>query len=328
MACQMPEYDKWYKDVLKGKRKCFYPNRIRLLENPGVPMFLFHVHHHAIVGEAQIVRSTAKNGNHFYWFDEFLSYPHPVQLELLRTDPRLPRMVMKGRWTLVYIFEEIIEEIRSLSKLPEEERKKLGKDLESAIEQLKRLPIREPTWKFYMRNECEKLRRRHKLNEQVLAETEKYFSESVQKRLGVGHSFDARFYASLYLAFRMLKIPKSLNDVSGISGQSPPQLGKMYRLLARKLNLTVPPLDPQQLVKSRSSKLDISKKTVARAVSLIHEAQKKRIVLGISPSTIAAVAMFVACKEEGEKETQKQIAETFGVSDVTIRNCYEKLSAL
>ena len=331
LTCQMPEYDKWYKDVLKGKRKCFYPKRVRLLENPGVPMFLFHVHHHAIVGEAQIVRSTIEDGKHFYWFDEFLSYPHFVQLELLKTDARLPRMARKGRWLCVYIPQETIEEIRSLSKLPEGERKKLGKDLRRIIELLKKRPLyksRPPTWKFKMRNEYEKIKRNYKLNEQILAETQKYFSESVRKKLSRGRSFYEMFYASLYLAFRMLKIPKLFNDIAEISGVSPKKLGKQYRLLARELNLIVPPLNPEQLIKSRSGRLDISKKTIRRAVSLVQEARKRGITPGKAPSSMAAVATFVACQKEGEEKNQKQIAETFGVSTVTIRNYSKKLEAL
>lgn len=97
LECEMPEYDNWYKEVVNGKRRCFYPKRVQLFENPGVIMFLFHIHHHAIMGEMQIVRSTLKDGKHFYWFDKFLFYPHPVQLELLETDSRLPRIASKGR---------------------------------------------------------------------------------------------------------------------------------------------------------------------------------------------------------------------------------------
>ena len=328
LTCEMSEYDRWYKDVLNGKIKCFYPKRVRLLENPGVLMFLFHVHHHAIMGEAQIIRSTIENGKHLYWFDEFLSYPHPVQLELLQTDPRLPRIARQGRWRCVYVSQRTVEEMRRLSKLPEEERKKLGKDLKRVMEQLKKRLIYRPTWEFYMRNECEKLRRRYKLSEQVLAETQKYFSKSIQKKLSVGRSLDDTFYVSLYLAFRMLEIPKLLNDITRISGVSPTKLGKLYRLFVREFNLTVPPLNPEQLIKTRYDELNISKKTITRAISIVQEARKRRIILGKAPLSIAAAATFVACQKEGETRKQKQIAEVFGVSQVTIRNCCKNLDAL
>ena len=328
LTCEMSEYDKWYKDVINGKIKCFYPSRVRLLENPGSLMFIFHVHYHAIMGEAQIVRSTMENGSHLYWFDELLSYPHSVQLELLQTDPRLPRIARKGRWRFVYVSTRTVEEIRRLAKLSEEQRKKLGKTLKRVIEQLKKRPTYKPTWEFYSKNECEKLRKRYKLNEQVLAETQKYFSKSVQKKLSIGSPFDERFYASLYLAFRMLGIPKLLSDVTEICGVSSKKLGKLYRLFASELNLIVPPLDPVQLIKSRSGILNISKKTIRRAVFLVQEARKRRVMCGKAPSSIAAVATYVACQKEREEKEQKQIAETFSVSEVTIRYHSKKLDAL
>lgn len=331
LTCEMPEYDKWYKDVLKGKVKCFYPNRIRLLENPGVPMFLFHVHHHALVGEAEVVRSNVKNGKHFYWFNKFIIYPHSVQLELLRTDRRLQKMATRGQWLCVYISQGTVEEIRSLSKLPEEKRKKLGKDLQRVIEQLKKLPSYKryrPNWKFYVNNECEKLKRNYKLNERILAKTQKYFCKSVQKKLLIGRSSEEIFYASLYLAFRMSEIPKLPADITALSGVSPTKIGKLYRLFVRELNLTIPPLDPEQLIKFHSDRLDISKETIRRTFSLVQEARKRRIILGNAPSSVAAAATFVACQKEGEKIKQKQIAEIFGVSTVTIRNCSRKLKTL
>ena len=328
LTCEMPEYDKWYKDVLNGKRKCFYPNRIRLLENFGVPMFLFHVHHHAIMGEVRIVRSTVEDGKHFYWFDEFLSYPHPVELELLETDPRLPRKARRGRWLCLYIFLKTVEEIRHLARLSKEMRKELGKDIESIMEQLRKRPTKVPSWEYYMEKESKKLKKDYELSELVLAETQKYFAKAIQKKLSVGHSFDRIFYASLYAAFRMLKIPKPPSDIASISGVSPTKLQKLYHLLVWKLQLTVPLLDPKQLIKSRSDKLNVSKKAIERAVSLVEEAQKSEIARGKSASSIAAAALFVACRKENEKIKQMQIAELFNVCTVTIRKYCKKLEEL
>jgi len=327
----MSEYDKWYKDALQNEVKSFYPNRVRLLESPGVPMFLFHIHHHAIMGEAQITRFTTKNGKYFYWFDEFLSYPHPVQLELLQTDPRLPRIAKRGRWRSVYISEATVEEIRSLGKLPEEKRKKLGAHIRAAIEELKRSPPykrQRPPWESLIRDEVEKLKRNNKSNENALAEAQKYVSQVLRKGSSRGRSFDEVFYASLYLSFRMLKMPKLLRDIAELSGICPTRLGRQYRFLVRELNLKVPPLNPEQLIESRSGRLDISRKTIRRAISLVKEAQRRRVLPSSAPSSIAATATFIACLEEGESVQQIQVAETFRVSTVTIRNLSEKLEGL
>jgi hypothetical protein len=84
LECELPEYDQWYRGVLEGRVKCFYPNRIVLLETSGVPMFLYHVDFHGIVGEAVIKRAEVRNDANYYFFDSFTRYPYPVLLEIIK----------------------------------------------------------------------------------------------------------------------------------------------------------------------------------------------------------------------------------------------------
>lgn len=88
-TCEMPEYDRWFKEVIKGKMKCFYPHRISLFEIPGTILLLYHGHKRKIVGEAKITKATLEDKIHRYWFDDFIVYPNPVGLKLLHSDPRL-----------------------------------------------------------------------------------------------------------------------------------------------------------------------------------------------------------------------------------------------
>lgn len=333
LKCETPEYDRWYRDVLDGNRKCFYPNKILLLEHPGVPMFLFHVHHHALLGEAEILEATEKEGKHFYWFEEFILYSNPVQLELIQTDHRLPRLATRGRWRCINIGEATINEIRRLSELSEQQRKNLGRDLERIIYQMKKwharaLKTRGPTWDSYMNHECKKLDETYGLSEQILAKTQEYFTDVIQKKIFIGYSYVDVFYASLYLAFRTSGKPKLHSDISKISDVGPTKLRKLCSLLTWKLELTVPPLSPKQLIISRSDKLRISRNTIRRAMSLVEEAKKRRITQGRAPSSVAASAIFVACQKEGEDIKQVLIAKVFDVSTVTIRNYSRKLQAL
>lgn len=96
--------------------KCFYPNRIALLEDPGVPMFLYHSGFHAIVGEALINRAEVKNGAYYYFFDSFTRYPYQVLSELITTDEKVPRMAKRGRWLYIYISKETVNKIRNFQK--------------------------------------------------------------------------------------------------------------------------------------------------------------------------------------------------------------------
>ena len=81
--CSMPEYDKWFRDVLAGKMKSFYPFRIKLLECPGMFLIVYHSHRRAIVGEAKIVKWSKESDGYHCWFDKFIVYPKPVPLEII-----------------------------------------------------------------------------------------------------------------------------------------------------------------------------------------------------------------------------------------------------
>lgn len=184
------------------------------------------------------------------------------------------------------------------------------------------------TAELYMRNECEKLNSKYKLDEQILTEAQEYFTKSVQRKLYIGRSLDEIFYVSLYLSYRMLRIPKLPSDITKISHINRNRLQKVFRLFVGEFNLTVPPLDPGQLIISRSGNLDICKETIREAVSLVKKARETRILSGKAPSSIAAVATFVASQRQGKDLKQEQIAETFGVSTTTIRNLSRKLEEL
>jgi transcription initiation factor TFIIB len=66
-------------------------------------------------------------------------------------------------------------------------------------------------------------------------------------------------------------------------------------------------------------------KTQRRAIEVINMAKEKGIVAGKDPMGLAAAAIYVACVLEGEKKTQKEIAEVANVTEVTVRNRYKGL---
>jgi transcription initiation factor TFIIIB Brf1 subunit/transcription initiation factor TFIIB len=288
------------------------------------------MHHHAIVGETQIIGSEAVDGKNFYHFDTFHEYPHPVQLELLKTDARLPKLSNHGNWFSIYVTREAIEEIRTLSKLPKEERKKLGEDLRNTIEALESLAsLRsyETSWEFRLRRERLKLICKHELDTRILDQAENFLLQARERELSLGHPLEVLFYAALYLALRMSNVPVLLDDLAEMTDAKPRRIGKLYRLLARELNLTVPLLRPEHIVEARSRTLNVSDRTTRRAISFAQRFNESMDAIGKAPSSIAAAALFAACQEEGEGLKKTEIAQAFSVSSVTIRNRLKEITS-
>ncbi|MEM4295204.1 MAG: hypothetical protein QXS91_00090, partial [Candidatus Anstonellales archaeon] len=68
-----------------------------------------------------------------------------------------------------------------------------------------------------------------------------------------------------------------------------------------------------------------STKVQKEAVKLIKKSLKKGLISGRGPTGVAAAAIYIAAAEQGERKTQKEVAEVAGVTEVTIRNRYREL---
>ena len=324
-TCEMPEYDRWFKEVIGGKMNYFYPRRISLLEIPGTILLLYHSHRRKIVGEAKIIKSTLEDMIiNRYWFDKFILYPNPVGLESLHSDPRLKSVAKRGSWRLVYLSEETLEEIRKLSGLQSKRLERLRGELESAKREAgMRLYLRaSPRHKEKMAQVAKEARKLLTLgvDTAVLKKAEEILFKADEKGLLRGRSVKLFFSASLYLAFRALGIPKSLHEVQQIANLDRKRIALLTRLLLRELEIKFPPISLRDWLLHYSDKLDVSSETIQIADNLLDKIRTEVRVSGLSPLSISATVVYLACQETREKISQKKIAEIFGVSPVTIRN--------
>jgi transcription initiation factor TFIIB len=62
-----------------------------------------------------------------------------------------------------------------------------------------------------------------------------------------------------------------------------------------------------------------------RAVDVLDDAGKFDVTSGKGPIGVAAAALYIAAVLEGEKKTQREVADMIGVTEVTIRNRYKEM---
>jgi transcription initiation factor TFIIB len=151
------------------------------------------------------------------------------------------------------------------------------------------------------------------------------YRRALDKGLVRGRSILAISAASLYASCRFTQTPRTLKEVSRASYVRRKDIARCYRLLIRELNLMMPVADPIFSVPKIASKIAIRERTQQTAIKLLHSAEEKKIIAGKDPMGLAAAAIYIACVIEGEKKTQKEIAEAAGVTEVTVRNRYKGL---
>jgi transcription initiation factor TFIIB len=153
----------------------------------------------------------------------------------------------------------------------------------------------------------------------------KLYQQAVNKGLVRGRSTESIIAALLYTTCREEGAPRTLDEISKASGINRRDIGKTYRYIARKLKIRILPAKAQDYVPRFGSLLNLSERVQVRAVEVLDEAGNFDVTSGKGPIGVAAAALYIAAVLEGEKKTQREVADAIGVTEVTIRNRYKEM---
>src|SRR6056297_907304 len=139
-----------------------------------------------------------------------------------------------------------------------------------------------------------------------------------------GRSIEGVATSCLYAACRMEGIPRSLEEVAGVSRVERKEIGRTYRYVAQELGLEMEPVNPKKYVPRFCSELELSEEVQAKANEIIDTTTEQGLLSGKSPTGYAAAAIYAASLLCNEKKTQREVADVAQVTEVTIRNRYQE----
>ena len=146
------------------------------------------------------------------------------------------------------------------------------------------------------------------------------YQKSLERNLIRGRTIAGFAAASIYAACREAKVPRSLKEISRVSYEDLKDISRVYRLLIRELDLKMPVDHPMKFVPRIAEELDIGRETDRLSIELLRRAKKEKMLAGKDPRGMAAAALYLACKINDVKATQKDIAYAAGTTEVTLRN--------
>jgi transcription initiation factor TFIIB len=151
------------------------------------------------------------------------------------------------------------------------------------------------------------------------------YRRALDENLLPGRSIEGVSTASVYAAARQAGVPRSLDEVAGVSRVEKSEIARTYRYVVRELGLEVAPADPESYVPRFASELGLSEEAENRARKLLGNAKEQGVHSGKSPVGLAAAAVYAASLLTNEKTTQAAVSEVADISEVTIRNRYHEL---
>ncbi len=159
----------------------------------------------------------------------------------------------------------------------------------------------------------------------VAEETAKKYRKIVKEGLTRGRLIEEVLVATLYIVCRKRGIPRTLKELSEVSGVEETDIGKTYRFLKDEMDIDVPLADPMCYVPRFASKVNLSGEVQEEAKRILEKVIEKGLISGKGPTGVAAASLYIAAAKKGERRTQKQVAEAAGITEVTIRNRYQEL---
>ncbi|MDV3103338.1 transcription initiation factor IIB [Thermococcus waiotapuensis] len=176
-------------------------------------------------------------------------------------------------------------------------------------------------------SELDRLASHLALPRHVEEEAARLYRDAVRKGLIRGRSIESVIAACVYAACRLLKIPRTLDEIAEVSKVDKKEIGRSFRFIARHLNLTPKKLfvKPSDYVNKFADELGLSEKVRKKAIELLEEAYNRGLTSGKSPAGLVAAALYIAGLMEEERRTQREVAEVARVTEVTVRNRYKEL---
>jgi transcription initiation factor TFIIB len=158
----------------------------------------------------------------------------------------------------------------------------------------------------------------------VHEEVARLYEKAVDEGLVKGRRIEHIIAALIYIVARNQGTPRTLDEIADASGSEKREIGKAYRYVARELDLRILPSRPEHYLPKFAGELRVSGEVQAHARQIIEDAREHDLLSGKGPTGIAAAALYLAAALEGEKISQKKVADTVGVTEVTIRNRYNE----
>ena len=154
------------------------------------------------------------------------------------------------------------------------------------------------------------------------------YRKAQERGLIRGDTIGSVLAASIYVAARQSGVLRTLDDISESSNVKPKQAARSYRRMISELDIKVPLIDPAKYIVKVANNLNFDEKIKRKAVELMEQAQKKNILVGKDPISMAASILYLVNLAEGQQNlprTQAEIAKAAGITEVTLRNRSKEL---
>ena len=155
------------------------------------------------------------------------------------------------------------------------------------------------------------------------------YRKIAERNITRGRNIEGIIAATIYVSCRQCKVPRTLDEISTFanldSSKARRKVGKSFRFLTRTLNLRIIPPSPEDYMARYSDDLNLDSDVKAQTVELLSLSKQAGFTVGKNPLCMVAAAIYLSSRMCGKRTKQYEIAETIGITEVSIRNRYKEM---
>ncbi len=153
------------------------------------------------------------------------------------------------------------------------------------------------------------------------------YRKAQERGLIRGDTIGSVLAASIYVAARQSGVLRTLDEISESSNVKLKQAARSYRHIVTELDIKAPMIDHSKYIIKIANKLGFDEKIKRKALELMKQAQKKNILGGKDPVSMATSILYLVDLNEGgqQHKTQAEIAKAAGITEVTVRERSKEL---
>ncbi|OLY79326.1 Transcription initiation factor IIB [Smittium mucronatum] len=151
------------------------------------------------------------------------------------------------------------------------------------------------------------------------------YKEVEDNKLLRGRSNESIIAACIFIACRQENVPRTFKEICALTRVPKRDIGRVVKELQRLLKTNVGGMSSEDLMSRFCSNLSLGMDVQRIAIILSTKAKNLGTLAGKSPVSIAAACIFFATNLLGSPTESKNISNTTGVSEVTIKNTYKQL---
>lgn len=151
------------------------------------------------------------------------------------------------------------------------------------------------------------------------------YRKAYQKKIRMGGSITNMVYPAVYIACNELGSPRQIEEIVQLNQINKKQFFRGYKKLFFGLQIHSSLHNPTMILQRLGGSLGLSEITKRKVVGILSEAKKKSEFCGYNRATLAAAAVYLIANQNGINISQSKISKAFGISEVSLRNCYFKL---